>query len=400
MPSLRDLFTAKTRDEVLETILTVADEVGLPVTAWQPLEAAREIFEIVAVAMSQYTQVGFVASASKLLTFATGQWLSLTTSEDYETDRIEATYATGTVRITNRSNVSYNIDPGVYHFLNDITGKTYSNNNTSTVTLPVYSGSGAFPFIDISIIADEPGSGSNAAIGDIASFVTPLPDVDCTNTTTFVGNDEETDEALRDRARAGNARLSPNGPKDAYDYFSKSALREDGTNVGVTRTRIYQPFSNRGNVSVYLASATGPVPGYNSDFTTDVGRVQLNLLENCVPTGIIVSAVSAQAFGILINANIYLKANSVAQPTLVKAAVLSQLSSYFASLPIGGVELVSGSGGFVFLDAIIDQIYNAYPQDIVHVVITNTSTDFILAINQVPVLASTDGSFNVIFAAA
>ncbi len=396
--SLRDLFTPKTRDEVMASILNVASQVELPISAWQPLEPARELLEIIAVTTSQYTAAGFQAASSKLLSFAKGAWLTLTASEDYETDRDLGSYGTGTELLTNTTSISYTIDEGAYHFLNQYTGKTYTN--VDAATLPPWSGVGAYPTVEITIIADELGSASNAAIGDINQFVTPLTGVLCTNTTTFVGNDEESDSNLVARARSGNARLSPNGPPDAYNYFAKNAKRADGTNVGVTRSRNYKPFSNRGNISVYIASATGAIPGANDDFTTDVGRVQLNLLENVVPTGLIVSTVSAEPVGILIQAIIYLKAGSTADPVQIRSGVLEQLAAYFATVQIGGIELVSGAGGYVFLSAIIDQFYNSAPDDIANVQILNTSTDFTLQLHQVPVLASTAADISITYAAS
>jgi uncharacterized phage protein gp47/JayE len=387
--SLRELFTPKTKDEILASILSVAQQIGLPITAWQPLEPAREIFEIISQVMSMYTEEGFRAASSKLLTYATGQWLTLTTSEDWGTDRIPSTFATGTELLTNTTFVSIPIAAGDLHFLNTTSGKTYTN--TSAGTLVGWSGVGDYPTLELSITADEPGSGSNAAIGEINSMIV-------SNTTTFVGNDEESDENLRTRAREGNARLSPNGPRDAYSYFAKSTTRTDGSNVGVTRVKVYQPYSNRGFVSVYLASESGAVTGANNDFTTDVGLVQKNLLENVVPTGFIVSAVSAVPLGILIQATVYLKASSTAQIAQVNAAVLESLADYFSEIPIGGIELVQGMGGQVFLSAIVDAIFNAAPEDIVQATILNYTSDIPLALNNVPTLASTAADINVVYA--
>ncbi len=396
--SLRDLFTPKTKDDVLASILQVAQQIGLPITAWQPLEPAREIFEIISQCISMYTEEGFRAAASKLLSFAEGQWLTLTASEDWATDRIPSTYATGTCRLTNTTFVSLPIAAGDAHFLNTTSGKTYTNTNSGT--LVGWSGVGDYPTLDLTITADEAGSGSNAAIGVINSMVTPLTGVVVTNTTTFVGNDEESDENLRIRAREGNARLSPNGPRDAYTYFAKGTTRPDGSNIGVTRVKVYQPYSNRGFVSVYLASESGGVSGANNDFATDVGLVQKNLLENVVPTGFIVSAVSAIPLGLLVQATIYLRSGSTAQPSQVNTAVLESLADYFSEVPIGGIELNQGDGGQVFISAIVDACYNAAPDDIVQVKILNYQNDIPLALNNVPTLASTAADINVIFAAS
>lgn len=386
VPTLAELYAEKTADDVLAVFLEAATTVSLPVTAWQPAEPGREFIEVISEMIASFTAGSSEAAASKLLSYATGDWLTLTCSEVFDTERTPATFGTCVERLTNVLGFAIpTITAGDLHFYNPDTGATYTN--TSGGVLGAVIGA----TLDLDIQADESGTDSNAEVNSITQFVTPITGVTVTNTTACVGSDEQSDVSLVQTAREGNARLSPNGPPDAYNYFAKQTLRPDGTNVGVTRTKIFEPVSARGVVVLYVASSSGDVPAL------DVGYVQTNLLENVVPTGFTVTTVSATENSIDVRATIYLARGSTASSTTTIDSVIAQLDAYFTSVQIGGIELIVGGGGFVFLDAIIAQIFEASDQ-IVQAVVTSHSSDILLAVNEVPVLASTASSFVVAYA--
>ena len=392
VPTLDELFTAFTRDQVVASALQVAGQVELPVTAWEAGSVGREIIEILCQLMASFSSgAGSTAAAAGLLDYATGEWLTLTASQVYETDRVEATAGTFTATLTNTSNVPYTFNLNDVRLLCEANGgKTYLNTNTSPVNLAAWSGSGAYPTCTLEFVAEEVGTASNADVGQINQLASPLPGVTATNSSPCAGTDEETDTALVLRCRESVARLSPNGPADAYNYFAKSTVRGDGTNCGVTRTKVSQPVTTPGSLIVYLASTAGPVA------STDVALVQTNLLENCVPTGITCTAASAVVRNVSVSANVYLSPSSTATAAEIADQVQEALEAYFESLPIGGISLLAGAGGYVLLDMLIATIAAANTSQIVQVTISSLGQDVLLAANEVAVLVSTAADINVV----
>ena len=128
------------------------------------------------------------------------------------------TFATGTVTIDNAGGNVYALVPGDIVLLNSVTNKTYRNTETVNIA-SLQTG------VVVAVQADELGSASSAAAGDVDAFVTPLLGLSVTNAASLVGTDPETDTALRARAMEKVGALSPNGPRDAYAYFAKSAVR-------------------------------------------------------------------------------------------------------------------------------------------------------------------------------
>lgn len=383
--TLQDMFTPSDRDTVLASLLQIAEDVGLPVEAdaWQPGGVYREILVVVAQKLADLTEVTSAIAAGGLLDFASGGWLTLLAKSAFGVDRILKTFGTTTESMTNNSVTTYVIAAGDLHFLNATTGKTYTNTTGGTLT----SGGGT---LDVTIIADESGTDSNAVPGDIDSLVTPLLDVVVTNATALSATDDERDSDLKQRCRDKLAALSPNGAAAAYDYFAKSAVRDsDGSNVGVTRVKTTQ---TNGSVTVYVANASGPVSGTAGDPTTDLGAVNLLIQSKCVPTGITATVVSAAQFSLLVEADIYLKHGSSLDSTTAKQLVLEQLQDYFETIPIGGYDI--GSGGRVFVAALTGQIFQAH-EDIIDVVITTPSSDAVLNTNEVAVLTSLAASFTI-----
>ncbi len=366
VPTLEQLFTPITREEVVESMLSVAEDLSLPIEAWQPESVGREILEITGQKVSDQSQTGALAAAAGLLDFAEGDWLTLSVDQIYDVERIEATFATGTLRLTNTSAVAHVLAAGDIRAAHDDTGQTYTSTTGGTLA--------AGGTLDITLVADEPGSDSNAVVGDITTLVTPLFGVTATNTTAFVGNDEETDAQLVTRGRESMAKASPNGPKDAYNFYAKSAERPDGTSVGVTRTSLFQ---GARTVVVYVADASGPIDD------DDLEYVDTTIQENVVPTGFTATVLNATEVDVSVSATVYLVTGSSLSLADVQSAVEERLGDYFAVAPIGGYQV---SGGFIFTSAIVGEIFQAAPADIIKVVLSSPSGDVALDPNEVAVL--------------
>lgn len=372
VPTLQELYQAKSRDDVMAVQLEVAQAVGLPITAWQSGSVGREILFICAQSIANFTQTSFSAAAGGLLDYATGDWLTLLAFELYDVTREPATFGTCTVRLTSTSNVGNNFNPGDLRFYNVRTGQTY----TSTTGGVLGPGNVTPTTLDLTVQADQAGSDSNAAIGEITGMVTPVFGVTCTNLTVIVGNDEEADDALRERCRESLAKASPNGPSDAYNYFAKTATRSsDGSSIGVTRTNVVQ---GNGTIIVYVANAAGPIDA------ADLSDVNMSIQLNAVPTGFSADVVNATAVTVPVSVTIYLSRTSTLTAAQLTTLIDDKLTTYFANAPIGGYQ---AGGGYIFTSAIIGQIYEA-SGDILRIVLTSPSTDVALDEDEVGVLGT------------
>lgn len=366
--TLQTLFEPKTRDEILEQILGVAQAVGLPIEAWQEGSVGREMMAVFAQKLADYSLVGARAAGGGLLGYAEEDWLTLLAAELYLVDRIPATSGTCTLLMTNASNVSYVLAAGEVRAVNSATGATYTSTTGGSL--------GVSSSLSVTVQADEPGTASNAAVGAIDALVTPLLGVAVANTSACAGTDEEGDEALRERCRESLGKASPNGPAEAYSYFAKIATRTDGSLIGVTRTNVVQGILT---VTTYVADADGPID------SADLSDVDASIQENAVPTGYTAQTVNATAVTVPVTSTVYLAPNSSLSISDLATAVEERLVAYFAAAPIGGYVV---SGGFIFRSAIIGEIFQAAPADIIKVDLALPAADVALDQDEVAVLGT------------
>lgn len=143
----------------LAELLLVAAAVGLPTTAWQPGGPERTILSIAAVALAQEDAIISLMAQGGFLDFAAGGtvtttaldgttvtqpvtpdpsipsqndtgapgWLDELGSSYFDTTRLQATYATGTLSILNGGVSTLTYGVGQYHVANSATSAGYSN---------------------------------------------------------------------------------------------------------------------------------------------------------------------------------------------------------------------------------------------------------------------------------
>lgn len=372
VPALDDLYTPKTREEVMAVQIEVAQALGLPTTAWESGSVGREYLEISAQTAANYSESSVEAASAGLLDYTEDEWLTLSAYQIYQVTRIEATFGTTDVTLTNTSALSYPLAVGDLILYNTASGKTY----TSTTGGTLGPGNVTPTKLTITVRADEAGTDSNAAVGQISGFVTPLLGVTGTNAEALVASDEETNEALRERCRESMAKASPNGPAFAYEYYAKIATRTDESAVGVTRVNLDQ---GNGTVIVYVADASGPIDDDDLEFVDD--SIQLNV----VPTGFTAEILNAEAVTVNVAATVYLASTSTLTIAELNELIEDQLTDYFASAPIGGYQ---AGGGFIFQSAIVGQIFEAAPGQVIRVIPTAPTADVALTESQVGVLGT------------
>lgn len=369
VPSLSELFAPLTRDQVVDSQLAIAVDLGFPVTAWQETGIARELIYINAQTCASFSETTSAAARGGYLDYATGAWLTLLANQLWAVDRIESTSATGPIKLVNSLATPHTLAAGDVRILNNTTGKTYTSTTGGTLL-----GSGN---LTLDYIADEPGSASNLTSSDSLSLVTSIPGVTAVWVSDLVGQDEESDTALRTRCRESNASPSPNGPADAYAYYAKSTLRSDGTSIGVTRTNVVE---SNGTVTVYVADGDGTV------VSGDVALIQANIVANVVPTGFTAITTSAIVHPITIELTLTKSATATADNASLESLVTAAITGYFSGVPVGGIKTASFKG--IFLSSLVTLARAATGESVVNAVVTNPGADVVLAANEVPTVAS------------
>lgn len=321
MLTLSDLLSQETRATIYAKGLSVATALGLPVTSWTAGDPTRSLYHFASEVLSTVEGVIVLYVGSAFLDFAETKWLTVLAKQVYNVDRVSATVATCTVRLTNSKGGVYTFAAGDVRVKSSTTGATYRNTSTGTLT------SGPGSTLDLTFAADVAGSDSSAGLAEIDEMVTVYPGVTAENTTVAVGVDEELDEDLRERCRNKLGSLSPNGPRDAYSFV---ALSPDLTGTSEpTRCRVY-PDSDTGDVLVYVAGAAGAVSAGARTAVEDA------IVRWATPWCVTPTVLSATNVVVAVTASIWVYAEDSRSDTEIEAAAEALLEQMFARRPIGG----------------------------------------------------------------
>lgn len=366
-PALDDVLTPETADEIEETFLEIGATLGLPTTAWQPGGVARTILAIVANVVAALWLVVVAIAKGGLLDYATGVWLTLLARNGYGVERIAAASGVTTMTLTN-ANVG-GLGPyavGALHFVNTTTGKTY---RSTTAVVSVAGGGGT---ASVDIIADEVGTGSNAAPTEIA-LLDGIIGLSASNASTLVGVAEELDADLVQRCKDKLGALSPNGAASAYAYVAKTPTLNGG--VSVNRVRVAAA-NLTGTVAVTIAGPSGVVSGPN------VTLVDTALKALATPLCVTETTASAAAVNVTVTCDVYVSTEGNLTSAQVQALVSAKLLAIFPLIPIGGYS------GVVYLDWLKAQIESVSPY-VFHATLTSPGADVNLTSTQIASLNST-----------
>lgn len=326
MYAIEDLISSQSVEQVKAFLYNVAGDLGLATTAWQKLSPLRTVFAIASTLFSGYTEVQVAVARSGFLDFAEGGGLTLLAKYVYGVLRNEATFATGQVTVDNAGGGLYPYAAGDLVFLNSTTKKTYVN--TSAVTInPLQTG------VVIDIAAVELGSASTAAPGQINAFSSAAPSLSVTNALAVIGDDEETDPALRLRCILALAALSPNGAPNAYGYIALTFTLNGGVNV--TRYRVLDPPGD-GTVTIALAGPDGALTG--GEVTTVDDNIQATVVRE-VDTAFVVSATNQVVVHVV---DVWYSSKSGLTDSDVITLAQAAIINYYPTVPIGGVPLQGG----------------------------------------------------------
>lgn len=339
--TLANLIVAAARDALYSTMLSAASALGLSTESWTPGDPTRTLFDVTARMQEAYEAGTVAAIKAGFLTLATGDSKTLVARYVYNEERVPATYAECTCQLSNAGVLPYTWDPDDLIAVDPVTGATFRNSTGGTLL-----GGGT---LDLTFIAEEAGTDSNAGIGDIDTLATPIAKITITNTTAAAATDEEGDDALEARCLAKLGSLSPNGPADAYHYVATTpSLTGDSE---TTRTRVIDD-SVTGDVTVYLASASG-------DVTTGARDAVEDAIETwATPLTINVTVTRATELAIPITYTLWVY-DSIGKTTgVIQQDIEDALLAAFALRPIGGDDSDPGPG-VIYRDFILTTILQA-----------------------------------------
>ena len=380
--SLASLLLQETQANILAASLSIAANIGLPVTAWQPGDPTRSLYIIEAAKLEALESivVGFIQSG--FLNYAQGQWLIILARQVFNVTVPPATFATTTVTLTNTGGGLYDIDA------NDL---SFTQSGDPTATYTNTSGGTLLPLgtLSLDVTADTAGSAGNAAPDDIDTLVTSLLGVTCTNPTAAVGLDLQPASTTIQQCQDKLGSLSPDGPAEAYSYVARTPALAGTPNI--TRVRVY-PDSDTGDVLVYLAGASGGSSG------GDVTLVTAAIAQWATPLTITPTVAAASNVSIAVTYSLWCYTTINQTSDQVQAAVLAALESVFSSpelSPIGGNIIPPASTGYFYQSLILSTILSVDP-NIFRVVLSAPTTDTSLGNGDVAVLGTVTPTVNFV----
>lgn len=369
--SITDLTTPLTEDQVMDQFLTILESVGVPARSWRVGGVARSLLRPVARVCSGFTELVSDAVSGQFLPTSTGIWLTFLAAYAYNVSRITATFATGTITLTNTGGGVFVQAARSVVAKNPATGKTYTNSAAFTL--------GALSTLDAAFIAIEEGSASSSEAGAVTELVTTLTGVTITNAEAIVGSDEQTDESLRSDCLNSLAALSSNGPRGAYIFAAKRALRLDGSAVNINRVSVVSSTST-GAVSIWVASPSGaPIAG-------DVVAVQKSVDNVARPDTDTATALAAANVALTKSIIIWVKNAANVSAADIRTQAIANLLELTANYPIGGIAKLPVTQGYLYGGA-IDGVCKAAHPNVFDV--DGAETDIALNPGEVPVLACT-----------
>lgn len=345
--SIDDLFTPLDGDTVLNTWIDKLETYGIPAKSFRRAGTARSILRVVAETFAGFTLAMSDHIKGSFLDTATGGSLTLLARYVYNVERVAATFATGSVTFTNGGGGVYSYGVGEVTVKSSVNGKSYRN--TEAITL------GASSTANIAIEATEKGTASNAGPGQVDTLVTTMLGVTVSNTAAVQGTDEQPDEEVRILCRAKLGSLSPRGPRSAYDYAARVAVRDDGSNVGVNRTALVA-HTDTGTLDLYCATAAGVVSPADLDF------IAASVEALARPDTVTANTHSVTAVPLSGSLTVWAQRTAGWDVSAYTAAINAAIESALESYPIGGINKPPSASRYLFasyIDGVIKSSHSS-----------------------------------------
>lgn len=335
MIAIVDLLTPVTADQQLEKFLSMLEAVGLPARSWRAGGALRTILRILASVYAAFSVLALGFAQSAFLETSAGGWLTLVAYYGYGVARIPAAYAVGQVTLTNVGGGVYTFAPGAFLVHSTVTGNAYSNVSAFTLN--------ATSTLTINVQALNLGTASNANPSDVSLLETTLPGVTCTNAASIVGSDAEADPDLQARSLNRLAVISGLGPRGAYAFAVRSAVRGDGSAVFVNRQRI-SPSSSTGVVTVVVASPNG------APLSSDLPFISASIEQYARPDTVTVNLVAATPLPLTETITVWATSSPGATAPDIATLVATALTNAMTTYPVGGIAKPPSTQGYLYGD--------------------------------------------------
>lgn len=379
--SLFTLLVQQTKAQIYDAGLAIAELVGLNTSTWQSGDPTRAQFHLTSEILAKVEEGRIAYTKANFLDYAEGEWLKIRAQQQYGVEVPEASFATTDVVLTNTGGGLYgDIEAGDLTFKNSTTDKTYRNTTGGTLA------AGPGTTLTVTVVAEEAGSDSSAAAGEIDTMVTQLLGVTCTNPTAAVGTDEQDASVTRQQCRDKLGRLGI-GPKDAYSYVLR-----DPTYSGLTyvpRVRVYSD-SDVGEVNVIVAGPSGAISVGDRNTAEDA------VLTYATPLCITPVVASAANLTVAITYQLWLYARANRTAAEAQEEVEAALEALFASLPIGGDVIPPATAGKLYRSLIESTILSVFGDDAFRVSVTVPAADVDLANNEVAALGTITPTITIV----
>lgn len=375
--TLDELVETYSEDEALEDTLAIATTAELPTTTYAEGDTTLTLLEILSYWVAQSRGLSRVAIAGGILDFAEDdEWLTLHAKDVYDVDRVEATFASATVTVTNDGTDTFVVGANDITFTNSTTGKTYRNSSPSVGTVTLAPGD----VEDFDVVADEAGSASSADPGDIDTIASGQLGLTCTNPAAAVGRDREGGDSLKRRCRLKAPAISRTGAAPAGKYAYVALTPEANGGADITRCDV-RGNTITGSVTVVLAGPSGAISGGDRDLVEEA------LVDKVVGPCESLTVISATNQGIAVTYQAWVYDDVNLDSAELQAQISARLASLLALCPIGGWKKDPAGTGYVWLN-LIEATIKGTSSRIFQVEVSLPAGDTSLTANQVPVLTT------------
>lgn len=342
MQTITDLLSTQTQDQIRASLVNALVQLGIRADLWRKGGGYSLILTVVAAFLAAFQRLVVQTVGFGFLPTAAGGWLTLLAFYVYGVTRPQATFATGQVTLTNTGGGTFNYDPGQVTVLNSTTKATYTN--AEPIALAPLSAQ------TLDVQAVDPGSGGNAAPGQIDSLQTTMLLVTVTNALAVLGSDALLDADLRTMCLNSLGAQSVRGPRNVYAFAAQVAVSPTtGLPVNVNRTA-RSISSHTGQVTVWCAAPQGAPTSDDLEGVSDS-------IENGVP-GLNPPFSGARPDGVTVFVNpvttvpysapliVWAQALPGLAESDLEATIASELDDLFRTYPVGGLSTDTTRGLF------------------------------------------------------
>lgn len=375
MLSISDLLTTPTEDAVFEAFLTDLEGLGVPARSWKEAGVGRSILRVAAKAYAAFAAFIEAFIRSGFLETAEGDWLTLLARYVYGVERRVATFASGSLTLTNAGGGIYAFSAGEVRALRTVGDTVYAYTNAAAFTLD------PGQTVSVAFSAVVAGSASSAPPGTVVSLETVLTGVSVTNPVAIVGSDAQPDSELRLVCLDKLASLSMSGPGGAYGYAVRTATLVDGSPANINRFA-RAPDSSVGIVTIYCASPSGSPSAEDLQAVRD--RIEAVFAR---PDSVTVSVLAATPVAFTRTVTVWARATPGLRAEDVSELVGQALLDYLKAYPIGGIKKPPSSQGYLYADAVASAALRAHAS--IFDVDFDVASDMPLAAGEVASLATT-----------